>query len=226
MNPTDAHGRLRKYNDWGFPVGFTKPSLGYAALLRLLHRLVQDRGATINHPRCRVLVLPDSSCFSSGDLQRFAKARGHITGPVRRYVPSADGTGKIPSDVDLLFVTVFAKSSATLSINSTTKSIVTGINQFAVPFAAGPAPAFRLWRNQTINKWDGFRYDSIPSCLLRLVEFKRIYGGAMSSDGLPWGLRLEVLDKDHGPEPKSPGPSYSPVVTEPIEHDTTRHSSG
>lgn len=79
-----------------------------------------------------------------------ALPRGHITGPVRRYAPSADGGGNIPTDADQLFVTVFAVSSATLSIDSTAESIVPGINQFAVPVAAGPAPAFRLSRRHAI----------------------------------------------------------------------------
>lgn len=63
---------FEKYHDWGFPIGFTKPSLGYAELLRYLSP-GSGRGTAINRPRCRVLVLPNSTCFSSCGLPRFAQ---------------------------------------------------------------------------------------------------------------------------------------------------------
>jgi glucan endo-1,3-alpha-glucosidase len=145
MMPMDD---IEKYNDWGFPVGFTKSSLGYAELLRYYIAWFRTGVQPLITRDAVFWFYRTHPALAVGTFRDLPALGGRITGPVRRYVPSADGSGKIPSDVDLLFVTVFAKSSANLSINSTTESIVTGINQFAVPFSAGPAPAFRLWRNQ------------------------------------------------------------------------------
>lgn len=157
MMPMDD---FEKYYDWGFPRGFTKPSLGYAELLR--YYIAWFRTGV------QPLITRDAVFWFYRTHTAVAVAafralpRGNITGPVSRYVPSADGSGNIPIDSDQLFVTVFAVSSATLSIDSTAESIIKGINQFAVPVAAGPAPTFRLSRNQ-VTVITGMGSDAIQS---------------------------------------------------------------
>jgi len=65
---------------------------------------------------------------------------------VTRYVPSADGSGKVPADADKMFVSVFATAPASLEVGSASNPVAAGINQITLPFAAGPAPSFQLSR--------------------------------------------------------------------------------
>ena len=77
------------------------------------------------------------------------------------------------------------------------------------------------WRTSIPNATSGGSNEKGP-------EFPRaisgLHRGGRCLAGLSIGVATRILDKDHGPEPKSRGPSYSAVLTERIDHETTRHS--
>ena len=139
---------FEKYCPWGFPAGFTKSSLGYAELLR--YYIAWFRTGV------RPAITRDAIFwfYRTHPAAAVAKYRilptGGVTGPVTRYVPSSDGSGKVPTNADQIFVTAFGVSSASLSINSSVNQVTAGINQFSVPFVAGQAPTFKLVRGSAL----------------------------------------------------------------------------
>jgi glucan endo-1,3-alpha-glucosidase len=139
---------FEKYCPWGFPTGFTKSSLGYAELLR--YYIAWFRTG-VRPAITRDAIFWFYRTHPAAAVAQFAALPTRaITGPVTRYVPSSNGSGKVPTTADQIFVTAFGVSSASLSINSSVKNVAAGINQFSVPFVAGRAPIFQLVRGSAL----------------------------------------------------------------------------
>jgi Glycosyl hydrolase family 71 len=140
MMPMDD---FEKYNDWGLPLGFIKPSFGYAEMLRYYiawFRTGVQPTITKDAIFWFYRTHPASAAATSNTVN------GHVTGPVGRYIPNPP-TGAVPANVDQIYATVFATSPASFLLNGTMETVAPGINQFSTPFTAGPPPTFRLSRN-------------------------------------------------------------------------------
>jgi glucan endo-1,3-alpha-glucosidase len=128
----------------GMPAGWWKPSFGYAELLRYYIAWFRT-GAAPTLTKDAVFWFyrthPAAAAATDTTGSRFPNAI-----PVSRYVPSADGSGHVPADADQIYVTVFGTAPASLVVGSTTNAVVTGINQFSMPFSVGPAPSFQISR--------------------------------------------------------------------------------
>ena len=129
----------------GVPAGWCKPAFGYAELLR--YYIAWFRTGS------KPAVRKDALFWFYRTHPATAKASGTAwsspPGAVTRYVPSADGSGKIPADADQMYMTVFALADAKLEVGGTSHSLTAGINQVSVPFVAGPAPDMSVVRGST-----------------------------------------------------------------------------
>jgi len=144
MMPMDD---FEKYHDWGLPIGFTKPSLGYAEMLRYYIAWFRT-GVRPTITKDAVFWFYRTHPAAATATNKTIRTTGQTTGPVTRYVPNSP-SGAVPPDADQIYATVFATSPATLSLNGTSETVAAGINQFSTPFAAGPAPTFLLSRSGT-----------------------------------------------------------------------------
>ncbi len=158
MMPMDD---FEKYFNWGFPTGFTKPSIGYAEMLRYYIAWFRT-GVRPKITKDAVFWFYRTHPAAAVATNAIVPQTGTVSGPVTRYVPSSDGSGKVPTNADQIFSTVFATSAATLSINGAPETVAAGINQFSVPFTAGAVPTFQFSRSGT-TKMSGAGADTIQA---------------------------------------------------------------
>jgi len=156
MMPMDD---FEKYFNWRFPTGFTKPSLGYAEMLRYYIAWFRT-GVRPTITKDAVFWFYRTHPASATATNRTIPT-GQTTGPVTRYVPNSP-SGAVPPNADQIYATVFATSPATLSLNGTSETVAAGINQFSTLFVAGPAPTFSLSRSGT-TVMSGTGADAIQS---------------------------------------------------------------
>jgi glucan endo-1,3-alpha-glucosidase len=137
---------FEKYNDWGQPLGWWKPTFGYAELLRYYIAWFKTGAQpTITNDSIFWFYRTQPAAASAANATTGGEGQ---TGPVSRYIPNPP-SGAVPSNADQMFVTVMATVPGTLtsSMGNFSAPVVAGINQFTIPFVAGPAPTFQLSRN-------------------------------------------------------------------------------